>query len=60
MNIPPDDAERIERQRFRNRCINVAWLIFIFSPLLFLWLAWLPTGLTNIQATLQYLVSLFR
>lgn len=57
MDIPPDDVERIERQRIRNRWVNIAWLLFIFSPLLIIWT---PRGIANFQATAQYLFDLFK
>lgn len=57
MDIPPDDVERIERQRIQNRWMNVAWLIFIFSPLLIIWS---PSAIANFQSTVQFLINLFR
>lgn len=58
MQDPSDDIKKLEKERFRNRCINVAWLIFIFSPFLFLYILWLPTGISNLLTAWEFLKSL--
>lgn len=60
MATPPDEFENIERQRLRNRYVNIAWTIFIFSPAFLLWLFWLPAVIGRAKAVLDFIVDLFK